>query len=444
MASKPEYGGFLLGFELLRTTKIAEELDAFGEAVESFSAMDWDFQRREVVLLSLNPGVPGISGIALMERKYGSGGTGKLKMRLFHPVLFSWISQDELGDGLALPETVSTAERLKRIGPATWRWLIAVIRQRRPEAVGAIDALLARREEDRRLFGDGVRTRRLIEQRDALGITLDIANLDRQAELRAMDPGRMEKASSVLDLLDSEPLQEQDVLRRDEEIFRGLLEPSMRHSRFRGRSDDRGVRIHVYDKKPLETVLGIDLLIYLEAFRSFLLVQYKTMEEIEMRRGRTWSYLVDRQMRDQIDAMDRGRTAIQRRPESEGGVYDWRLHESPFYFKFCETTRASSRDDSLVRGIILELGHLTRFLALPESVGENGGRRIGYHNCARYLNNTQFVELAREGWIGCDQRGSNFMREILAANRTGGRQAMLAVVEGRQPLDARRRGRQRR
>jgi hypothetical protein len=50
--------------------------------------------------------------------------------------------------------------------------------------------------------------------------------------------------------------------------------------------------------------------------------------------------------------------------------------------------------------------------------------------CPRYLNNSQFVELARDGWIGCDRSAYEFIRSVLEANQAGGRLAMLAVVQG--------------
>jgi hypothetical protein len=108
----------------------------------------------------------------------------------------------------------------------------------------------------------------------------------------------------------------------------------------------------------------------------------------------------------------------------------WRLTDEAFYFKFCETTRPNARDDALVAGITLGHYHLKRFLELPEAKGEHGGYRVGYRNCPRYLNNTQFVELAREGWIGCDERGLALVSDVLEAGAERGRAAMFAVVEG--------------
>ncbi len=49
--TKPPYSGYFLAFEPARTRKIAESLYHPGEASESFSAMDWEFERREIALL---------------------------------------------------------------------------------------------------------------------------------------------------------------------------------------------------------------------------------------------------------------------------------------------------------------------------------------------------------------------------------------------------------
>src|SRR6187402_2212081 len=47
-AEKPPYSGYFLAFERRRTAKIAQSLNYPGEASESFSAMDWTFERREI------------------------------------------------------------------------------------------------------------------------------------------------------------------------------------------------------------------------------------------------------------------------------------------------------------------------------------------------------------------------------------------------------------
>lgn len=429
---KTLYSGYLLTFEPKRTEKIHSRLYIDQEASESFSAMDWDFEHREIALLTLNSEHPEISAMVLMERMHGSGGTGKLKMRMYAPLFLEKpISAAELTQASAfnIAERVSSAERLKRIPAQEWMLLLNCIKQLRPSIAELLDALIRKREEARRIIGDGTRLLRLMEQRDAIGLALDMASLDRQAVMREANYEKSDSATSALDLLDHEPLQEQDVIRQDQKIFETLLTPDMRSARFKG-PGGREVRVYVYDKKPLETVLGIDLLIYQEGYKSFILLQYKNMEQIPAKRGQTWSYLVDDQIRKQMAAMAIGLTAMQRQANLPRGLNDWRLHSDPFYFKFCETTRPNARDDALVRGITLGLEHLTHFLTLPDVIGHHGGSRVGYDNCPRYLNNTQFVDLARDGWIGCDQKGYHLITEMLEAGKAGGKSAMLAVIQG--------------
>lgn len=433
---KPPYSGYFLAFEPRRTEKILVNLHNPGEASESFSAMDWTFERREVALLSLTPGEACVDAIVLMDRMHGSGGTGKLKMRMWSPILINRsIKPGEMADAFNPRDRICTAETFRRIPHTEWLLVLDAIKHVRPEIAGRLDTLLEMRGEQHRMSGDDARTLRLVEQRDAIGLILDMATMDRQTILRAARYEKIDAAQSALDILDHEPLQEQDLIRKDQAIFGKLLTSDMRGARFVG-PGGREVRVHVYDKKPLETVLGIDLLIYQEAYRSFLLLQYKNMKAKSDDEGKSWSYLVDPQLQKQIQTIERAVGAIQRQPQSVSGLMDWRLNSEAFYFKFCESTRPDARDDALVAGITIGYSHLKQFLGLPESIGEHGGQRIGYHNCPRYLNNTQFVDLARDGWIGCDQQGFALISDILAAGQEGGKVAMLAVIDGTGPKTA--------
>jgi len=394
--------------------------------------MDWTFERREIGLLSLTPGEASIDAVVLMERMHGSGGTGKLKLRMCSPIMIEQpIKPEEIADIFPATARLCTAETFRRIPHDEWTTLLDAIKRQRPALAARVSLLVEMREQQSRLSGNDTRILRLTEQRDALGLTLDIASLDRKSILREAHLSRVGTASSVLDLLDGEALQEQDLVRSDQQAFKGLLvTDDTRRCRFTG-PGGREVRVHVYDKKPLETVVGIDLLIFLADYESYLLLQYKSMEPKSDDKGRSWSYLVDQRLLDQIGAMDRAAAAIATQPgPGAGAMKHWRLTDEGFYFKFCETTRPDARDDALVAGITMGHSYLKRFLALPEARGKHGGYRVGYNNCPRYLNNSQFVDLAREGWIGCDQRGYVLISEVIKAGAEGGRSAMLAVIEG--------------
>ena len=136
------YSGFVLTFEPERTQWLAERLYPDAEISESFSAIDWDFERRELVLLVLNTEPLSISAMALMERMHGSGGSGKLKMRMSEMIVFDDPISDYELNYKKFVSAVSTPERLKRTDSDTWESLIEKIRELRPasaELIAPID-----------------------------------------------------------------------------------------------------------------------------------------------------------------------------------------------------------------------------------------------------------------------------------------------------------------
>src|SRR5262245_56979890 len=116
------YGGFILTFEPGRTEWLAEQLDMSPtrEFSDSFSALDWRFERRELVFLVLNRNPISISVMALMERMHGSGGSGKLKMRIFDLIVFDEPIESSELTLEDIKQVMSTPERLHRLDPIIW------------------------------------------------------------------------------------------------------------------------------------------------------------------------------------------------------------------------------------------------------------------------------------------------------------------------------------
>lgn len=85
--------------------------------------------------------------------------------------------------------------------------------------------------------------------------------------------------------------------------------------------------------------------------------------------------------------------------------------------------------------------HLREFISLPESRGPKEGTYLGYQNCPRYLNNTEFIQLARGGWIGAGMPEVSLLQKVLEANQKGGRSAMFAVIDKEKSQSASGRGR---
>ncbi len=424
-----QYSGFVLTFEPERTQWFAERLHSGTEIKESFSALDWSFERRELVFLVLSAAPMAISAIALMERMHGSGGSGKLKMRMSKMVVFDEPVTESEFLVTDLHTVVCTPETLKRAEPSTWDALIVELCQVRPKSAEAITQLISSRETERRLLGQSTRVERLNEQRDGLGLTLDIAQLDRASVMKAMKVDEVEKANSILDLLDTIPVQERSLLEHDARVFNLLLGAQASHSALFSDGSDRSVRVYVVDKTDIETVLGIDLIIYSTCYENFLLLQYKRMDK----GSEGWTYQISpsSNLHSQLSSMAAFRAAAQSAPTSTAAptLWSYRLNDEPFYFKFCEQFRPDARDDSLIPGITLSEPHLREFFTVPEAIGARGGLSVGYHNCPRYLNNTEFIQLARVGWIGAGQESVALLKKVLEANQNGGRAAMLAVID---------------
>lgn len=422
-----QYSGFVLTFEPERTEWLAERLYSGNDLAESFSALDWEFERRELVLLVLSKAPLAISAMAIMERMHGSGGTGKLKMRMSNIFIFEpAIENGELITS-DLAAFVCTPENLRRTDNSTWNGLVAELRRLRPEASDAIDHLIALRVEERRLFGESNRVDRLNEQRDGVGLSLDIAEMDRSNVLKSLNIAHVDTASSILDLLEGLPIQERTLLEHDARIFRLLLGDVPNKSAMFSDDREKSVRVYVVDQTPIETALGVDLIIYSTCYDNFLLLQYKRMDKV----GIGWSYQVSpsSNIHQQLHRMSAFRSATVAMPPLPATLWSYRLNDGPFYFKFCEQFRPNARDDSLVPGITMSEFHLREFLNLPEAKGPSGGLSVGYNNCPRYLNNTEFIQLARVGWIGSGPQSISLLKHVLDANAEGGRSAMFAVID---------------
>jgi hypothetical protein len=426
--TKPaEYSGFVLTFEPERTEWLADRLYSGRDLADSFSALDWEFERRELVLLVLSKDPLAISAMALMERMHGSGGSGKVKMRMSNIVTFD--PPIQAGELLLsdLEAVMCTPETLKRTNKSNWDGLLGDLRMSRPASSESIDQLIVLRAEERRLLGQSNRIERLNEQRDGVGLSLDIAELDKGKVLKSLKAEKVDTAPSILDLLDGLPIHERTLLEHDARIFEMLLGDVPSTSAMFSDGSEKSVRVHVVDQRPIETVLGIDLIIYSTCYESFLLLQYKRMEK----HGKDWSYRISptSNINDQLDRMGAFRSTASSMPPSPATLWSYRLHDGPFYFKFCEQFRPDARDDSLIKGITMPESHLREFLALPEAKGSGGGLSVGYDNCPRYLSNTEFIQLARVGWIGAGPQSISLLKQVLEANARGGRSAMFAVID---------------
>ncbi|MCZ8221596.1 MAG: hypothetical protein O9337_19415 [Acidovorax sp.] len=420
------YGGFILGFEPARTETIEEYIATGYPVSESFSSRDWNLQDREFVFLaSQGAQINLFAAVILKKTGARGGGTKRVNLRsidILH--MDPPISASEASCPEALEASVSMADDVRRFEPKNWRILNDLIRRLRPHLAERLDELNTLRTSIRGAVPRDQHTTRLSEERDAVGLALDIAGVDRKKIFRSVKRIETERATSILDIIDAQPIAERSIIESDCAALQLALSGEMASARFKDERQ-REVRIYVLDSTPLETATGVDLLLYQHQYRSFLLVQYKAMEYNQTEK--TWTYRVTgSNVEVQLNAMERVRTMLPRSDPLK--LSDLRLCEDPFFFKFCERRALDPSDEGLSAGLTMTASSLQHFLGLPEArTGQS--LHVGYENCPRYLNNTEFVYLAKAGWLGSQGAATDAIAQILAA-REQGRIGILAVIAG--------------
>lgn len=200
------------------------------------------------------------------------------------------------------------------------------------------------------------------------------------------------------------------------------------------RYEDEGVALTVLNvnKKPLESVLGVDLVYWDEVNHVFTLLQYKRLTRVQRSAGNKsdWAYRDRSAIQRQLALMQVPR---ERRPTSR----DWRLSPSPFWFKFVRADAFDPTDARLLRGMYVPAGFLSAALedgSLAD--GPRGGFQIHRQN-VRYVTREVFSELVKRGLIGTAASGTKRVLELIKtlATRDEVVLALRTRVAGVQPSE---------
>ena len=66
-------------------------------------------------------------------------------------------------------------------------------------------------------------------------------------------------------------------------------------------------------------------------------------------------------------------------------------------------------------------------LTSPQTKGKRGGLQITYENVGRYLNNTFFVNLVKDGGIGSPAQANSQLSQLIKAGLEGKRSVVFAI-----------------
>jgi hypothetical protein len=262
----------------------------------------------------------------------------------------------------------------------------------------------------------------LAEERDMFGIIAELSGLGREAG----SPGRslltlgdqvdpsLSYLESLHEAFDRQANDEDGLVAADMGRFDGFMGE-------RARRNSRGILIpHTQgkiavmntNKNRLENVYGCDLIYYNVPRSSAILVQYKRMKHDDSI-GR-WIYYGDKNLLDEIDHMQE--IVPDGAPD---GVAQYRLNAELHYLKIVRPSDYDGRSADLMEGMYIPLGLVDLMLSSmdSESVTADGNLMVMWRDdrypTQRHLNNTQFTELFRDGWIGACGTTSDMVKSIV-------------------------------
>lgn len=323
---------------------------------------------------------------------------------------------------------------------ATWLLLLDAIKAERPGIASEIDRLVGLLQfSGYRITGDSAEI--LLQERDALGIALDIfsgsnklrdrvlgewapseeqlAEIDEEEQTAELAP-RVGGISSFIKGIPKQYLQEEAAIQHD--LFNW---PGMTPMHAAGvsvfNSGDRRLEVIYANRNSLEQTLGVDLLYYNESFQSFVLVQYKLMRE----ENGEMLYRPDPQLRSELALMDSFSTA-NRLTGSISTHEQFRLNDDGFMLKLVPQKGLRPASGELIKGMYVAREYMNFLIGPNGPVGPRRGSKITFENAPRYMTNSQFTAFVNEGWIGTRGVQSSDIRTMLERFYETGRALVVA------------------
>jgi hypothetical protein len=258
----------------------------------------------------------------------------------------------------------------------------------------------------------------LNQQRDAVGVLIDIGiGGEGKKVLRswvepAADAPFLEGLSNLA--------LEDDLIGHDIERFGSWVEvPNARVGMKVFREGNRRMFVMDANRTPIEQTLGVDVVYFNEARDSFVLVQYKKMRpDSKGGKGRQY-YRPD-------EGLDKELRRMRAVDELCGPVAgEFRLYPMPCWMKLCDPDPRIDDQAALIKGMYLAREHFEELMNTCK--GPQGGIRFGYDNVSRYLNNTTFTDLVRDGWIGSRGPATKEIQRLIRASLDSGKAVVVGI-----------------
>ena len=302
--------------------------------------------------------------------------------------------------------------------PGSFAAVLDAIRDLLPEASPILERFSAKRRAEVAGLGANVR-RGLAYQKETVATALALAKMDIKQLQDWRPQSQAGQVQSFLDGLPRARLLEDQMVIHDLQSFPGFeLVRATQHAAAVFTNDRVSLTVVMANRHALERQTGADLIYRNETFGSFVIVQYKAMENES---GTVRFRLPNEQLTAELRRMEELWLELQKASQDDGlGAY--RLKDNPFFLKLCPRIVFDPDDASLVKGMYIPLEYWRLLEKDPSILGPSDGRAVTYDNVGRFLNNTSFGHLVAGGWIGTTLSQTavldSVIREILETGRT--------------------------
>lgn len=186
--------------------------------------------------------------------------------------------------------------------------------------------------------------------------------------------------------------------------FRAISQATHYAARTFQNQNDPAVRLTVFmaNRLGLEEQTGADLIYYNETYRSFVMVQYKAMEDADETHEFRWQNkdkFVEEIARMETLFAELSKIPLDKEPDG------FRFSSNPFFLKFCPRIVFNPDDKGLFKGIYVPLDLWKVLDASGRLKGPKGGNVLSYENIGRRLNNSEFATLVANS--GSEQLSGN-------------------------------------
>ncbi len=172
--------------------------------------------------------------------------------------------------------------------------------------------------------------------------------------------------------------------------------------------------VYMANKRPLEEMLGVDLIYINEVKGNIVMVQYKMLEG-----KKNCSFRVDEQLKKEIKRM--------KIPKHLRQLGDYRLNSTPFFFQFVKRFTNKDKTNPNPPNYIISLEHFNEILLSPEGKGPQGGALIKEDTLKkRCLHRADLVNLISSGYIGTYRLATDALKTMIQRVAEGDRAIVAA------------------